>query len=137
MSGSSKLRTYTTRQFEDRDPEIAPKDIPPLGTLTDAEIDARIERASVARLATIDSRGDPHLVPIVFARVGGVLWSPVDGKPKRRTDLTRLENVAAHPRVSLLIDHYDDNWRALWWIRIDGDAQVVTNAELSTQGLAA
>lgn len=86
-----------------------------------------LSEARVARLATFGS-GGPHLVPAVFARCGGALWVPVDGKPKRHTRLKRLENIRANPRVSLLIDHYEEDWGALWWVRVDGRASVVERA---------
>ncbi len=79
----------------------------------------------VARLATLGPDGAPHQVPIVFARRGATLYSPVDGKPKRGGELARLRNVRRDPRISLLLDHYDDDWTRLWWIRVDAVAQVV------------
>ena len=81
--------------------------------------------ARVARLATTDADGRPHLVPIVFVLVGDLVWSAVDGKPKTTRALKRLANITAHPHVSLLVDHYDDDWTQLWWVRADGTAQVV------------
>jgi len=92
-------------------------------------IDALLEGWPVARLATRRPDGAPHLVPIVFARAGGALYSPVDGKPKRSAALARLANVGQEPRVALLLDAYDDDWSRLWWLRIDGEAQVVESAE--------
>jgi PPOX class probable F420-dependent enzyme len=82
----------------------------------------------VARLAT---RGPefPHQVPIVFARAGGRFWSPVDGKPKSGGELARVRHVQADPRVSLLLDEYGEDWAALWWIRVEGLAEVVSSAE--------
>jgi PPOX class probable F420-dependent enzyme len=82
--------------------------------------------ARVARLATVDERGQPHLVPVVFALQGSVVVLAVDHKPKQSTDLKRLRNIRANPRVSLLADHYDENWTQLWWVRADGDAHVLT-----------
>jgi PPOX class probable F420-dependent enzyme len=90
----------------------------------------------VARLATVDPHGRPHLVPIVFACAGDVLWSAVDAKPKRTRALRRLDNVRANPRVSLLVDHYEDDWEALWWVRADGSASVLEAAD-AAEGLAA
>ena len=84
----------------------------------------------VARLATLDSGGAPHLVPIVFVRVAGRLWSPIDGKPKRGAALARLANVQRDPRVSLLLDHWDDDWARLWWLRVDGRARVVSGGDV-------
>jgi PPOX class probable F420-dependent enzyme len=81
----------------------------------------------VARLATSDAAGQPHLVPMVFALDGEMLYSAVDAKPKRTTALRRLANVAENPNVSLLVDHYDEqDWTALWWVRADGTARVLT-----------
>jgi PPOX class probable F420-dependent enzyme len=82
--------------------------------------------ARVARLATVDEHGQPHLVPVVFALQGAVVVLAVDHKPKQSTDLKRLRNIRANPRVSLLADHYDENWTHLWWVRADGDARVLT-----------
>jgi PPOX class probable F420-dependent enzyme len=92
--------------------------------------------ARVARLATADTAGVPHLVPIVFALAGDTLYSAVDAKPKRTTALRRLANVAANPRVAVLVDHYDEDWSALWWARADGTAAVLT-ADGARAGIAA
>ena len=62
-------------------------------------------------------------MPIVFARDGGELCSPIDGKPKRGGELARERNLRADPRVALLLDHYEDDWERLWWLRIDGRAE--------------
>jgi PPOX class probable F420-dependent enzyme len=88
----------------------------------------------VARLATVDPSGAPHLVPIVFALTGDVIHSAVDAKPKRTRRLRRLANIAANPRVSVLADHYEDDWSRLWWVRADGVARVLDE---SPAGLAA
>jgi PPOX class probable F420-dependent enzyme len=82
-----------------------------------------LDRWPVARLATQGPAG-PHQVPVVFARSGGALWSPVDGKPKAGGELARLRHVRADPRVSLLLDHYSEDWRQLWWIAVSGRARV-------------
>ena len=84
--------------------------------------------ARVVRLATVDPTGRPHLVPMVFALVGNVVYSAVDGKPKRHTALRRLTNIAHEPRVTVLADHYDEDWTALWWVRADGTARVLDPA---------
>ena len=85
----------------------------------------RVASASVARLASIDPAGRPHLVPIVFALVGDEIVSAVDDKPKRSTRLRRLENIRTNPLVAVLVDHYEDDWSKLWWVRIRGTARVV------------
>jgi PPOX class probable F420-dependent enzyme len=94
----------------------------------------RFATARVARLATVDATGAPHLVPVVFALVGDVIHSAVDAKPKRHRALRRLANIAHEPRVSVLADHYDDDWTRLWWVRADGVARV---RDTSAAGLAA
>ena len=94
----------------------------------------RFAAARVARLATVGADGAPHLVPIVFAVAGDVIHSAVDAKPKRHRNLRRLANIAHEPRVSLLADHYDDDWTRLWWVRADGIARVT---DTSAAGLAA
>jgi PPOX class probable F420-dependent enzyme len=93
--------------------------------VTAQEARERFAASRVARLATADAAGRPHLVPVVFAVQGDVVYSVVDAKPKRTTALRRLRNVAENPSVALLVDHYDDvNWGALWWVRADGVARV-------------
>jgi PPOX class probable F420-dependent enzyme len=89
----------------------------------------RFASARIARLATADADGVPHVVPLVFALDGDTLYSAVDHKPKRTTELRRLRNVAANPRVAVLADHYaDDDWDALWWARADGTGRVLEAA---------
>jgi PPOX class probable F420-dependent enzyme len=90
-----------------------------------AEARERFAAARVARLATVAPGGAPHLVPIVFALAGDTIYSAVDAKPKRTPALARLRNVAANPAVSVLADHYEEDWSALWWVRADGRARVL------------
>jgi PPOX class probable F420-dependent enzyme len=84
----------------------------------------RFDAMRVACLATADATGRPHLVPIVFAVAGDRLYTAVDAKPKASNALRRLANIAANPRVSVLVDHYDDDWTQLWWARADGSASL-------------
>ncbi len=90
-----------------------------------AELRRRFASSPVARLSTVRPDGRPHVVPIVFALVGDTVFSAVDKKRKRSTDLQRLVNVRAEPRCALLVDHYDDDWDRLWWVRADGHGEVV------------
>jgi PPOX class probable F420-dependent enzyme len=96
----------------------------------------RLTAARVARLATIDPDGRPHLVPIVFALDGDTLYSAVDRKPKRSRTLRRIENARARPDVTILVDHYDDDWSRLWWIRLRGRARVLDAGEERERALA-
>ena len=99
--------------------------------LDGAQARRRFASARVARLATADGDGVPHLVPIVFALLDDTIYSAVDAKPKRTTALRRLANVRANPRVAVLADHYDDDWTALWWARADGTARILDVADTS------
>lgn len=90
----------------------------------------------MARLATTDPDGRPHLVPIVFAIHGATLYSAVDRKPKRSRTLRRIENARARPNVTVLIDHYDEDWQRLWWIRLRGNARVLDNGDERKRALA-
>lgn len=85
----------------------------------------RAEAARVGHLATTRADGRPHVVPCCFALVGGTVYSAVDAKPKSTLALQRLRNLAAHPAASLVVDHYDEDWTQLWWIRLDGPARVL------------
>ena len=91
--------------------------------------------ARVARLATVDAAGRPHLVPVCFVlelgpdasdgasagrRSGDRVHIAVDRKPKRSTELRRTANLRATGRASLLVDHYAEDWSQLWWVRLDG-----------------
>jgi PPOX class probable F420-dependent enzyme len=93
--------------------------------LPDATIEHRLDTWPIARLATLAPGGAPHLVPIVFARVAGALWSPIDGKPKSTAAVARLRNIENDPRAGVLLDHYDADWTQLWWIRLDATAAIV------------
>lgn len=85
--------------------------------------------ARVLRLATADAEGKPHLVPATFAVEGDVVAIAVDHKPKRDTNLKRLRNIVENPAVTLLVDHYEDDWEGLWWARADGRARVLPNED--------
>lgn len=93
--------------------------------MTPEQARERFAAARVARLATIDPAGCPHLVPIVFAVDGDTVYSAIDDKPKRTTELRRLGNVRANPSVCLLVDHYDEDWSKLWWVRADATGRVL------------
>jgi PPOX class probable F420-dependent enzyme len=97
----------------------------------------RFTQSPVARLATITPDGIPHLVPVVFA-VGGdqheVVYTAVDAKPKTTKQLRRLANIESNPEVSLLVDHYTDDWTQLWWVRVDGVASIHSDGEAMHTG---
>ena len=95
-----------------------------------AEARDRFSAARVARLATADFSGQPHLVAICFAVDGETLYTAVDQKPKTTISLRRLKNLAMNSRCSILVDHYeDDKWDRLWWVRADGAGRALRAGE--------
>jgi PPOX class probable F420-dependent enzyme len=90
-----------------------------------------------AVLATANAERGVDAVPVVFAVVGGALVVPVDRvKPKTTTRLQRLANIELDDRCVLLVDHYDDDWSQLWWVRVHGRARVMDPDEASLAALA-
>lgn len=105
-----------------------------------SDLRSRVAAAPVARLATVDSDARPHLVPIVFVLIGSTLYSAVDAKPKRSRTLQRIENARERPDVTVLVDHYEDDWTRLWWVRLRGRARVLDEgdeADLALEALRA
>ena len=104
--------------------------MPTLGESTCRE---RFAAARVARLATVDAQGLPHLVPVTFALVTegalDIVYSAVDHKPKSSRRLRRTANVEATGVAALLVDVYDDDWTHLWWVRADGRGRVAAGDE--------
>jgi PPOX class probable F420-dependent enzyme len=99
-----------------------------------------VSAARVARLATVDADGRPHLVPVCFVLTGEQIHLAVDHKPKRRTELRRTANLRATGHACLLVDHYDEDWSQLWWVRLDGHGREVSapaEAEGALDALAA
>ncbi len=104
--------------------------------LSETDARSRLAQARVARLATVDGSGHPHLVPVTFAldsagsdgstgaHTADRIYIAIDHKPKTTTNLKRLRNIAENSSVSLLADHYEDDWARLWWARVDGVASV-------------
>ena len=93
--------------------------------MTEEEARRRVAAARVARLASVDRHGRPHVVPFCFALSGDRIVSVVDQKPKQSLQLRRLENIRRCPDVQLVVDHYDDDWAVLWWVRVSGRGRVI------------
>jgi PPOX class probable F420-dependent enzyme len=94
--------------------------------LIDAGLRRRVARARVGHLATSDG-STPSVVPVCFVLLGETLYQAIDGKPKSAAPghLRRVRNVRANPRAALLIDHYVEDWRRLWWVLLRGRARVL------------
>lgn len=93
--------------------------------MTPHEARARFAQARIGRLATAGADGVPHIVPIVFAVDADRIVTAIDGKPKTDVVLRRIRNIEANSSVSVLVDHYDEDWSRLWWARADGHARVL------------
>ena len=97
-----------------------------------------VEPARVAHLATTNTGLGVDVVPITFALLpGDRLVSIVDQKPKSTTRLRRLDNIRAHPEVTVLVDHYEDDWTRLWWVRLRGTASIVAEGDAFDEARAA
>ncbi len=105
--------------------------------LTDLER-SFVEAHPVARLATADAEGVPHVVPICFVVLEDTLYLSIDEKPKQDARrLKRLRNIAANNQVAVVVDHYDDDWSQLGWVMLRGPAEIIeTLLILSRQFLA-
>ena len=91
-----------------------------------ADVTEFIATARLGRLATADRAGQPLVVPFCYAWDGEALVSAIDAKPKRVGDLKRVRNIRENPKVSIVIDHYDEDWRRLRWVIIQGLAEILT-----------
>jgi PPOX class probable F420-dependent enzyme len=105
-------------------------------SLPRATAEERLAAARVGRLATVTPDGRPHVVPVCFALHERRIYTAVDAKSKATRALQRLENVRAHGRASLLVDHYEEDWTQLWWVRVDG-AATIEESEAGLDALAA
>ena len=87
----------------------------------------RVSAARVARLATADAGGVPHVVPVVFVVEGETFYWTVDAKPKRSRRLKRIDNIEANPNVDVIVDHYEEDWTRVWWVRLSGTARILAD----------
>ncbi len=108
----------------------------PVAAGGDAEVRRRFAAAPVARMATVNPAGAPHIVPITFAVTGDTVYTAVDHKPKSTLRLQRLHNIGGEPRVALLVDRYDADWGELWWVRADGIAAESADPAVRAAALA-
>ena len=102
--------------------------------MTDDKLLAEAAGSPVARLATIGATG-VDLVPITFVLAGSTVVTAIDHKPKTTRLLQRLHNIDRDPRVTILIDHYDDDWASLWWVRLRGLARVLGDGPRSVTAI--
>lgn len=67
------------------------------------------------------------MLPVCYAFDGERFYSAVDEKPKSVSGkrLKRVRNIAANPRVSLVIDDYSDDWTRLRYVLVRGLASII------------
>jgi len=99
--------------------------------INDTYLKTIIDKATVARLATVDSEYKPHLIPVVFVFDNDCYFIPIDDKTKRSKpeNLKRIKNIQQNPNVALLIDEYNEDWRKLYFIMIQGKASIIRGKE--------
>ncbi len=87
--------------------------------------------APVGHLATADANGAPHVIPVCYAFDGRAIYSVLDRKPKSAalTRLRRVKNIQANPQVSLVVDHYEDDWRRLGYVLVFGRAELLLDGD--------
>ena len=85
----------------------------------------------VARLATADSSGRPHVIPICFVVMAQTVYFTIDEKPKRISGapLKRVANIQENPFVALVADQYDDDWSRLGWVLVQGPAEILDSGD--------
>jgi PPOX class probable F420-dependent enzyme len=97
-----------------------------------------LREARVARLATADARGHPHVIPICFVFDGRAIYTAIDEKPKLASPkrLRRIRNIEANPGVALVVDHYDEDWVRLRYVLVSGTAQVIEGGDDHARAVA-
>ncbi len=90
-----------------------------------------LEAARVARFATADANGQPHVLPTCHALMANSVYFTIDEKPKRqpRARLKRLRNLIDNPKAALVVDHYEEDWSRLGWVMLQGRADILERGE--------
>lgn len=90
-----------------------------------------LEHQRVAHFATADDLGQPHVVPVCYAVLDNAVYFSIDEKPKRqpRRPLKRVQNILANPKVSIVVDRYDEDWQRLAWVMLRGRAELLQDGE--------
>ena len=96
-----------------------------------------LRNSPVARLATADASGAPHVIPVCYAFNGRIIYSVLDRKPKNVAlgRLPRIRNILDNPRVSLVVDQYEDDWQSLGYLLITGHAELLVDGSERVQAV--
>lgn len=100
--------------------------------------DRFLRSARAGHLATADANGQPHVIPVCYVFNGESIYSVLDAKPKTTPlrQLRRVRNILANSRVSLVVDHYEEDWTKLQYVMVTGDAELVESGEEWTRSIA-
>ena len=100
--------------------------------------DRFLRSARSGHLATADAKGQPHVIPVCYVFDGEAIYSVLDAKPKSTSlrQLRRVRNILANPQVSLVVDHYDDDWSRLRYVLVIGDAGLLEEGEEWARAIA-
>jgi PPOX class probable F420-dependent enzyme len=101
------------------------------GSNPEDAIQSKLAEARVARLATTDEQGHPHVIPVCFVYDGRDFYTALDAKPKRVRPqrLARVRHIQVQPSVALLVDEYGEDWQQLWYILVRGTAELLSGSE--------
>ena len=97
-----------------------------------------LTQARLGHLATADATGTPHVIPVCYTFDGQRIYSVLDRKPKRTapSGLKRVRNIQANPKVSLVVDHYEEDWGNLWYLMVSGKVELVMDGQEQTGAIA-
>ena len=96
-------------------------------SLSQREIEV-LDAARRGVLATLAPDGSPRLVPIALVHIDGLVYTPLDDKPKsvaNPRDLARVHDIEERPRVFVVVDRWDEDWSKLAWLRLAGEARLI------------
>ncbi|MEM0454484.1 MAG: pyridoxamine 5'-phosphate oxidase family protein [Nitrososphaerota archaeon] len=87
-------------------------------SFTDAELEF-LRRMELCRLATVDERCRPHVVPICYVYLDGAFYMVTDPGTKKHRNLER------NPYAALVVDVYKPNRAVL----VEGPVELLTSGE--------
>ncbi len=100
--------------------------------------DRFLRSARTGHLATADANGQPHVIPVCYVFDGEAIYSVLDAKPKVTPlrQLRRVRNILANPRVSMVVDHYEEDWSRLQYVMVSGEAGLLEQGEEWARAIA-
>ena len=109
----------------------------PVAKLSTAQ-DRFLRSARTGHLATADANGQPHVIPVCYVFDGESIYSVLDAKPKSTPlrQLRRVRNILANPQVSLVVDHYEEDWSRLRYVLVLGEAGLLEGGEEWARAIA-